>query len=355
MNQKTRWILWAAAAMVVTFLPQWCGIYYANTMIVPFAIWALFAVSLNLLLGFMGLLSFGHAMYFGTGAYGTALALTHIQGLTMIPAVVLGIAISVVLALIIAPLVVRVSGTAFAMLHLAFAQLLYVLALKLRNITGGEDGISVYPRPGLDFFGLFAIETTDQVFYYFAMISIILALVFLWFLTKTPLGQIMVGMRDNSKRIDYLGFRVAHTKALAYTVSGGFAGMAGAIYMLLQNGISTNDAYGMAISVFPIMMVMLGGALSFFGPIYGAAVFAVLDEWIASGRFQQLIEKIFMVIFPDRMARFAGEFLQFELILGLILVLVTMYWPLGLAGFITHQRVKWQLRRQALELKRSAS
>lgn len=355
MNRNMKWASWAAGAVLVAFLPQLCGIYYANTMIVPFAVWALFAVSLNLLLGFMGLLSFGHAMYFGTGAYGTALALAHFRGMTMIPGVIIGMVFSVFLASIIAPLVVRVSGTAFAMLHLAFAQLLYVLALKLRNITGGEDGISVYPRPDLGFFGLYTTETTDLVFYYFAIAVIVGALIFLWFFIKTPFGQIIVGLRDNSKRIDYLGFRVSHTKAVTYIVSGAFAGLAGAIYVLLQNGISANDAYGMPISVFPIMMVMVGGAMSFFGPIYGAAGFAILDEWVASGRFQQMIDSIMGAILPDGMAHFVAALFQFELILGLILVLVTMYWPLGLSGFITAQRVRWQMRKQTAAFKRSAN
>ena len=109
---------------------------------------AVYAVSLNVLLGYTGLLSFGHAMFFGAGGYGTALALKHIDGIALLPAVGIGFLSASVLALILCPLVVRVSGTAFAMLHLAFGQLMYVLALKLRGITGGEDGIGNFPDPG---------------------------------------------------------------------------------------------------------------------------------------------------------------------------------------------------------------
>ncbi len=321
--------LWIAGALIIALFPGLFGIYYANIFI-SFAIWALFAVSLNLLLGFTGLLSFGHAMYFGTGAYGTALALVHIDGLTIIPAVLFGFVASMVLAAIIAPLVVRVSGSAFAMLHLAFAQLLYVLALKLRHITGGEDGISIYPRPDLGFFG-WQVQMNDLLFFYIAIIIVTLSLCLLWFITKTPFGQIMVGIRDNAKRIDYLGFRVPFAKAIVYVISGGFAGIAGSIYLLLQNLISTNDAYSMVISVFPIMMVMLGGVMSFFGPIYGAALFAVMEEWIGN---------------------YTG---QFELILGVLLVIVTMYWPLGLAGYINTLRFKWHSRQHQRKPERSAS
>ncbi|MDA8137185.1 MAG: branched-chain amino acid ABC transporter permease [Desulfobacteraceae bacterium] len=354
MKRNLIWTLWAAGVAAVALFPHLFGVYYANALIL-FAVWALFAVSLNLLLGFTGLLSFGHAMYFGTGAYGAALALNHIKGLSIVPAVIIGMIAAVILALLIAPLVVRVSGTAFAMLHLAFAQLLYVLALKLRSITGGEDGISIYPRPDLNIFGLLRIEMNDQNFFYFAVIVIAAALSFLWFFTKTPFGQIMVGMRDNSKRIGYLGFKVTYTKAVVYAVSGGFAGLAGAIYALLQSLISTNDAYSMVVSVYPIMMVMLGGVLSYFGPIVGAAFFALIDEWIGSGQFQQLLLKLLSLLLPSSLAQRVSDFFQFEMILGLILVLVTLYWPLGLAGFIALQRMRWQMRRVSGGPQRSAT
>jgi len=140
MNTTLKWILWAVGLVFLILYPKLFGIYYSNVF-VTFAIFALYATSYNLLLGFTGLLSFGHAMYFGMGAYGTALALTHISGFPLIPALLAGVAAAIVLALILCPIMVRVSGTAFAMLHLAFGGLMYVLALKLRHITGGEDGI----------------------------------------------------------------------------------------------------------------------------------------------------------------------------------------------------------------------
>jgi branched-subunit amino acid ABC-type transport system permease component len=129
MNKATKWILWAVLLTILAVYPKVFGIYYSNVF-VTFAIFALFAVTLNLLLGYTGLLSFGHAMFFGTGGYGTAIALEHIEGLPLLPAVLIGVLAAVALALILCPIVVRVSGTAFAMLHLAFGQLMYVLALK---------------------------------------------------------------------------------------------------------------------------------------------------------------------------------------------------------------------------------
>ena len=323
MNPKQKWALWAAVTIFLLLYPQLFGIYYSN-IFVTFAIYALYAVSLNLLLGFTGLLSFGHAMYFGTGAYCTALVLTHIEGFPLIPALLVGFLSAVVLALIIAPLVVRVSGHAFAMMHMAFGQLMFVLALKLRNITGGEDGIGGYDIPPLSVPGLFSLDMTDPIlFFYFAVAVIAGSLWLLWFVTKTPFGQIMVAMRDNSKRVDYLGFKVPHTKAVVYVISGGFAGIAGSIYAMFQNLVAAYDAYGILQSFVPVMMTMVGGVAHFLGPVFGAAIFGLLDEFTSR--------------FTDRV----------ELVIGLVLVLVIMYAPYGFTGFMTFLRMRWQAKRAA--------
>jgi branched-chain amino acid transport system permease protein len=323
MNKKTKSVLWIAGALFLLIYPKLFGIYYAN-IVVTFAVYALYASSLNLLLGYTGLLSFGHAMYFGTGAYGTALALNHIPGLPLIPAVLAGLLASFLLALCIAPLVVRVGGNAFAMMHMAFGQLMFVLALKLRDITGGEDGIGGFDIPPFAIPGVVSLDMTDPIlFYYFAMAVIVGSLWLLWFFTKTPFGQIMVAIRDNTKRVDYLGYRVPHTKAVVYVIAGCFAGVAGSIYALFQNLVAAYDAYGILTSFVPVMMTMVGGVGQFFGPIFGAAIFGLIDE--------------FTTRFTDRV----------ELVLGLVLVLVIMYAPYGFAGFITKMRMLWAARKVA--------
>ena len=229
MNKKTKWILWGAVLVFLIGYPLIFGIYYTNVF-VSLVIAALFAVSVNMLLGFMGLLSFGHAMYFGAGAYGTAIALANIKGLPILISVLIGFLSAILLAVILAPLVVRLSVTAFAMIHMAFGMLMYTLALKLRNITGGEDGIGGFPIPPIRIPGIISIDMTDPTnFYYFAMIILGLSLWILWFITKTPFGCLMVGIRDNAKRIDYLGFKLPQTKGVAYLIAGGFCGIAGSI------------------------------------------------------------------------------------------------------------------------------
>ena len=219
-NKLHKWILWGVAVIFVAIFPHVFGIYYTN-FFVAFAIFSLYAVTLNLLLGYMGVLSFGHAMFFGTGAYATALALTHIKGFPLLPAVLVGGLAGGLLALILSPLLVRVSGTAFAMLTLAFGQLIFVVALKYREVTGGEDGIGGYPIPPLSIPGVVSIDMTDKInFYYFAIAVIVVCLFILWFYTKTPFGSLVVGIRDNAMRIDYLGFKLPQIKAVNLIVCG---------------------------------------------------------------------------------------------------------------------------------------
>ncbi len=316
MNKFIKWIFWIALVAVLAIYPKLFGLYYTN-LFVAFAIFALFSVSFNLLLGYTGLLSFGHAMFFGAGGYGTALALKHIQGLSLLPAVLIGLLSAVILSLILCPLVVRVSGTAFAMLHLAFGELMHVLALKLRGITGGEDGIGGFPIPPFSIPGVVSINMrAPENFYYFAIVVLGVGLWIIWFFTKTPFGQIQVGVRDNAMRIDYLGFKVPQTKAVVYVVAAAFAGVAGSIYALFQNLISS-EALNILKSFAPITMTMVGGLGSFFGPILGAAIIQIMEE--LTTRYTE----------------------QVELVVGLILILVIMFAPMGCVGLVRSLKQKW--------------
>ncbi len=317
MMKTVQWIICAVVAGILLFFPNLFGIYFTNVFL-TFVIFALYATTLNLLLGYTGLLSFGHAMFFGVGAYGTAIALERIEGLPLIPAILIGVLAAVTLALILSPIMVRVSGTAFAMLHMAFGQLMFVLALKLRDITGGEDGIGGFDIPPFSIPGVISIDMTDPTnFNYFAMVVLVGSLAILWFFTKTPFGTIMVGIRDNANRVDYMGFKVPQSKAVIYLFSCGFAGVAGSIYALFQNLISAMDAFHILVSFVPVMMIMVGGIGSFFGPVVGAGIFGILEE--LTSRYTE----------------------QVELVMGLILILTIMYAPMGFLGIIQILKEKW--------------
>jgi branched-chain amino acid transport system permease protein len=316
MNRTVKWILWAGMLIFLGLYPRLFGPYFTNVF-VHFAVFALYAVSFNLLLGYTGLFSFGHAMYFGAGGYATALVLTHIKGCPLLVALLIGLLGAVALSMVICPIVVRVSGAAFAMLHLAFSMLMYTLALKLRNITGGEDGIGGFAVPPLNIPGVVSISMKDPTnFYYFAVVILGASLWVLWFLTKTPFGQIMVSVRENPKRVDYMGFKVPQTKAVIYSFAAGFAGIAGAILALFQDLIAADGALGIGTSFQAILITMVGGMGSFFGPIWGSAIFALIEE--VTSRYIK----------------------QVELLMGMILIVVIMFFPKGAAGLMVLIRGK---------------
>ena len=317
MKNKGQWIFWTGLVVVLYLYPKIFGIYYTN-LFVTFAVFAVYSVSFNLLLGYTALFSFGHAMFFGVGAYGTALALERISGMPLLGALGIGLLSAIVFALILCPIVVRVTGSAFAMLHLAFGQLMYILALKLRNITGGEDGIGGFPMPPFKIPGVVSISMkAPENFYYFAVIVLGASLWMMWFFTKTPFGQIQVGVRDNAMRVDYLGFKVPQTKAVVYVAAGAFAGVAGSIFAMFQNLIAADSAFSILVSFGAVINTLVGGLGSFLGPVCGTAIMQILEELTSR--------------YTDRV----------ELVAGLILILVIMFAPMGFMGFVRAIRLKW--------------
>lgn len=318
MNSTLRSTGWVIVAGALLAIPTVLGPYYTN-LFVTFAVFAVFSVSLNMLLGYTGLFSFGHAMYFGAGGYGTALALKHISGIALLPALGVGVLAALALALLLCPIVVRVTGNAFAMLHLAFAQVAYVLVLKLRFLTGGEDGIGNFPIPPLTIPGVasFPMKDSPQNFYYFAVVILGLSFWLMWYFTKTPFGQIQLAIRENAKRVDYLGFKVPQSKAVIYLLSAVFAGVTGSIYGLFHNLVSPDGSLGGLVSFAAIINIMIGGIGSFFGPVWGTLIFQVVEE--LAGRFTEHV----------------------ELVMGLILVLVIMYAPTGIHGLMRTLKQKW--------------
>lgn len=316
-NKPSTWILWGLAIILVAFLPRLVSFYYLN-LFLAFAIFSLYAVTLNLLLGYMGVLSFGHAMFFGTGAYAVALVLKHIEGFPLLPTILVGGLAAGLLALILCPLLVRVSGTAFAMLTMAFSMLIFVAALKYREVTGGEDGIGITSIPPLNIPGLISIDMTDKInFYYFAVVVVAICLYLLWFYTRTPFGSLLVGVRDNALRMDYLGFNLSQTKAINLIVSGTFAGIAGAVHGLLMKLVSTVGVLDVGTSFKPLMMAYIGGVGSFFGPIIGSGILHLLEDVV--------------IQFTERIG----------LVNGTIFILVVLFAPQGLIGLYNTLKAKW--------------
>jgi branched-chain amino acid transport system permease protein len=259
-------------------------------ILVGFGISCLFAVSLNLLLE-TGLFSLGHALFFGMGGYTTALGLFYIEGLRLIPAVILGGLAAGLLGLLLSPLLLRASGIYFTLLTIALNQILYATCLKFSEITGGETGFSNYPIPALDLFGLASFPMDNKAnFYYFALVTVILCIWLMWFMTKTPFGSVMLAIRDNPERVPYLGFGMHVSKIPVFVISGFFAGIAGALSALWINLVSPDGMHLVNVSFKTFLAILVGGLGTFSGPFIGVGIFLLFGELVLTfGRSAEMV------------------------------------------------------------------
>jgi branched-chain amino acid transport system permease protein len=281
---------------------------YQIALITEVVIFSLFAVSYNLLLGYAGLLSFGHALFFGTGAYATALALTHIPGIPILASILVAVGVTVVIGFLIGSLLLRHKGPYFALLTMAFNALFFAIATKWHSLTGGDDGISVF-RPNLDI-GITTFNMTDiTVFYYFTMIIICPLILFCWYFTGTAMGRTVLLMRENEERMKFLGYNTNISRLILFTFTGALAGIAGSFYALFFQFTSTT-AISMDTGSTVVLMTFVGGTGTFGGPILGALVYTYLQNFLSD--------------ITDR----------WPMIMGLIFVIMVLYVPSGLSGMI---------------------
>ncbi|MFD0850952.1 branched-chain amino acid ABC transporter permease, partial [Actinomadura adrarensis] len=242
--------------------------------------WALFAAAVDLLLGFTGLLSFGHAAFWGGSAYCTGLIAVHV-GVPFPLAILGGALFAAVLALPIGFLAVRLQGIYFAMVTLAFAQMVYFVANQWRSVTGGENGLQSIPR---DFFGM---DLSDPFFFYYAGLPFILVGMFVaWRIVRSPFGRVLVSIRDNPSRARALGYPVDRYKLLAFVLSAGLSGVAGGLFAISHGFSSLQEVYWTT-SGQAVMMVVLGGIGTLWGGAVGAALIVQLNDYLATAGFQE--------------------------------------------------------------------
>ena len=238
-------------------------------------VWGLFAVALDLLLGFGGLLSFGHAMFWGTAGY-TAGVVAKNAGAPFPVAVLAGVLAALVLAVPIGYLSIRRKGIYFAMVTLAFAQMVYYVANEWRSVTGGENGLQQVPRtfPGLN--------VADATTFYYAALP--LALFGYWLahrIVHSPFGHVLVSIRDNEARAQALGYPTTRYKLLGFVLSAGLAGLAGSLYVL-GHGFGAWELVHWSTSGTVVMMVILGGVGTLWGSVIGAALVLLLRDWLST-------------------------------------------------------------------------
>jgi branched-chain amino acid transport system permease protein len=252
---------------------------------------ALFASALNLLLGFGGLLSFGHAAFFGSSSYVAAHA-AKAWGLNPEFAILLGVLAATVLGLGIGVLAIRRQGIYFAMVTLAFAQMVYFFALQA-PFTGGEDGIQAVPRGKL--FGL--IDLTSDYTLYFVVLAIVFgALLLIYRIIHSPFGQVLKAIRDNEPRSISLGYKVNRYKLAVFVMSAALAGLAGATKAIVFQLASLTDVYW-SMSGEVVLMTLLGGMGTVFGPLIGAAVIVTMQNYFAGfGAWVTVLQGVIFVV-----------------------------------------------------------
>jgi branched-chain amino acid transport system permease protein len=237
---------------------------------------AIFAMSLNLLLGYTGLLSFGHAAFFGSAAYVTSHAVKE-WGLTPELGLLVGVAVSAGLGYVFGSLAIRRQGIYFAMITLALAQVIYFLATQM-PFTNGEDGIQGVPRGAL--FGF--IDLTDSTpMYYFSLAVFALAFLLIRRIVNSPFGQVLKSIRENEPRAISLGFDVDRYKLVAFVLSAGFAGLAGGLKAYVLQLASLSDVHWHT-SGEVVLMTILGGIGTLWGPVAGAAIVVNLNNYLAN-------------------------------------------------------------------------
>ena len=275
MTERLR-ILTGYALLVAALAAMPLAGNYVLGLVAEVLIFAIFAMSLDLLIGYTGMISFGHAAFFGLSAYAVVTLGVHL-GVNGWIGMLAGVVLSALGALIIGFFCIRVTGIPFLMLTMAFSQLLFSVSVKWRDVTGGTDGIGGFQRP--DLFGWSLDER--MVLYYVTAAGFLFAFWFLRKLIASPLGSIFIGIRENELRMRTIGYPVQRYKLIAFVIGGAVAGLGGALYAFF-NGFVSSDILHWALSGDAIVMVILGGTGTIVGPVIGAAVFLLLKNFVSS-------------------------------------------------------------------------
>jgi branched-chain amino acid transport system permease protein len=303
---------WAAALAVLALVavPPLLSSFMLS-LLTQALIYAIVAMSLDLILGYTGLASLGHAAYLGLGAYAVGILTTR-HGAGFWTTLAVGVLLAGVVAAVFGLVALRATGVYFLMITLALGMVVWGLAHRWVSVTQGDNGISSVPRPALGF-GLSLAKAVP--FYYFALGGFLLALAFLWLVVRSPFGQTLVGIRESESRMRTLGYHVWLHKYIGFVIAGGVAGFAGVLWASYQGFVSPGDLE-LATSVEILLMVALGGRGTLFGPALGAILIVLLKNLVS--------------VYTHR----------WLLILGAVYIGTIVYAPEGILGALRQWRTK---------------
>ena len=312
LTAATRWRGLAAVSvvgiLVLLLLPHFLSTYYLG-LVIQMMIFALFAMSLDLLIGYTGMASLGHAAYFGVAAYATGLLALKL-GWSVWLALPAGLLVAALTATLFGFLALRTRGSYFLMITLALSQVVWGIAFGWRSLTGGDDGLPEVPRPNL---GLPWPLTDETPFYYFVLFCIGVGTFLLIRIVSSPFGFALRGIRESETRMLSLGYNVWRYKLAVFVLAATFAGLAGCLYVYYNRFVSP-DYLQVVRSAEVLLMVILGGAGTLIGPAIGAALIVLLDNVVST--------------YTER----------WLLVLGVIYVVVALFAPRGVVGFLRELR-----------------
>lgn len=278
-------------------------------------IFAIAVVGFDVLIGYTGYISFGQALFFGGGAYTTAFAVEYF-GLSFLPAVVGTVVVCVVLAAVIGALSFKRRGVYFALLTLAFAQMFWTMGFIWPDITGGNEGFS-FDRPVLDLLVVEFSMAGNIPIYAVTFVVVALAIFFAVRIVGSPYGQVLKALRENEERVEFLGYNTFHYKLLSFVIAGGYAGLAGSLYAMFTQFSFLNLLFWHQ-SGDILMMVLIGGLGTIYGPILGVFLFILLRDYLSA-------------VIPE-----------WPLVLGLVFVLLILFSPDGLVGIYKRLRRRYR-------------
>ncbi len=304
-----------AALILVLFALQFVLPDYHHANVARIMIYAVLAVGYNLLLGYTGLMSLGHAMFFAAGAYGAGLSV-HWLGYGPLPAFAAGVFSGLIMSLIAGVFLLRSTGVAFLIVTLMLAQAAFLTTLYFNNITMGEQGIVLATTGDADILG-FSLQLADPaVKYNVALVALAISLFGCLWLVQSPIGRVLIAIRENEPRTRMLGYNTFAYRYLAIVLSGTIAGLSGALYALLFSYVGSSFA-SLQYSTLPLLWTLLGGAGTIIGPLIGSGLMFYLVD-IASG--------------------YTSSYL---LVVGVTLLALTLWFPRGIMGAVRARFPAW--------------
>jgi branched-chain amino acid transport system permease protein len=313
MSKRDTIIYWIGFGVIVALL------IVAPLVLPPFwsrfcteiLIWGLLAMSSDILIGYTGMVSFGHSAFFGLGMYGAAAALLMVSPPNLILALAFGLIAAAVVSAFVAYFSTRLRDIYFAITTLIFSQIFYVIIFTWTAVTGGENGLN-FKRPALGIPGVWSVPFDNDTMHWFVLAVVVASYLILRRITQSPFGMVLQSIRENEPRTRAIGYPVERYKIVAVMLSGLFAGLAGVLYAL-QNRFAAPDFVFFLVSGEAVIFNVMGGIGTLVGPIFGAATFLLLREFLG---------------------RLFGEQFPYLIPLGFIFIAIIIFLPQGLLGFM---------------------